>query len=130
MKPARIVQGLILLVHALVGWGLCGSIIAIGRTVTTMDSTLIAHAIGVPIIFSAVTRVYFRWFRYTTPRQTALAFVGTALLMDGGVIAPFLEKSFAMFASPLGTWIPLVLIFASTYLTGSYVTQRATARAM
>jgi hypothetical protein len=30
-----------------------------------------------------------------------------------------------MFVSPLGTWIPFVLIFASTYLTGVSVLKTA-----
>jgi len=37
------------------------------------------------------------------------------------VVATFIEKSYAMFASILGTWIPFALIFGSTYLVGVYV---------
>ncbi len=108
----------VLLVHALVGWALCGSIIGIGRSVTTMENTLIIHAIGVPIIFSLISLSYFRFFNYTTPLQTGLIFAGLAMLMDFFVIALFVEKSFAMFASVLGTWIPFSLIFLSTYVVG------------
>jgi hypothetical protein len=45
------------------------------------------------------------------------------MLVDGGVIAPFAEKSYAMFACLLGTWIPFALIFASIGLTGWLVTR-------
>jgi len=38
------------------------------------------------------------------------------MLLDASIIAPFAEKSFAMFASVLGTWIPFGLIFFATYL--------------
>ena len=108
----------VLLAHALVGWALCGSIIGIGRSVTTMENTLIIHAIGVPIIFSLLSLSYFRFFNYTSPVQTGVIFMGAAIVMDFVVIALFVEKSFAMFASVLGTWIPFSLIFLSTYGVG------------
>jgi hypothetical protein len=38
--------------------------------------------------------------------------------MDFFLVAMVINRSFEMFTSPLGTWIPFVLIFASTYLTG------------
>ena len=107
-----------ILTHAFVGWGLCGAIIGIGRNVTSMQVTLIVHAIGAPIIFAIITRIYFRWFRYTTALQTATAFIFFVILMDVMVVALLIEKSFEMFTSPLGTWLPFALIFASVYLTG------------
>ncbi len=119
MKTSAVTKGIVVLAHALVGWALCGSIIGIGRSVTTMENTLIVHAIGAPIIFGALAWVYTAKFHYTTPLQTAAIFAGTALLMDGGLIAPFVEKSFAMFADPLGTWIPLGLSFVSAYVVGT-----------
>ncbi len=113
----------VLLAHARVGWALCGSIIGIGRSVTTLENTLIIHAIGVPIIFSLLSLSYFRFFNYTTPLQTGFIFLATAMLMDFFVIALFVEKSFAMFTSVLGTWIPFSLIFLSTYGVGQFVTR-------
>jgi hypothetical protein len=112
---------LIFLIHALVGWGLCGAVIGIGRSVTSMENTLILHALAVPLIFSVLSLVYFRFFHFTTPIQTATLFTAFAILMDVFVIAMFVEKSFAMFASILGTWIPFGLIFTSTFLVGSWV---------
>jgi hypothetical protein len=61
--------------------------------------------------FALLSLLYFRRFACTTPLQTA-------------VVAPVFEKSYAMFASPLGTWIPFALIFAATYVTGSAVTRK------
>jgi hypothetical protein len=40
------------------------------------------------------------------------------IAMDFFVVAMLINRSFEMFASLLGTWIPFALIFASTYLTG------------
>ncbi len=108
----------VILAHGFVGWGLCGSIIGIGRGITSLENTLIAHAIGVPIIFGVVSSIYFKKFHYTTPLQTAGIYTLLAILLDLFVIAPLVERSFAMFASILGVWIPLALIFLSTYLVG------------
>lgn len=115
----------VLLIHGLIGWGLCGATIAIGRSLTTMETTLIIHAIAAPTFFALLTWFYTTRFHYTTPLQTAFIFLGIVMLMDAGVIAPFAEKSYAMFASLLGTWIPFTLIFASTYVTGWLVTRKS-----
>jgi hypothetical protein len=109
----------ILLFHAFFGWALCGVIIGIGRNVTTMQTTLIVHAIGVPIIFAVISFIYFKKFSYTTPLQTAFFFLFFVIFMDFFVVSLLIEKSFAMFTSPLGTWIPFLLIFLSTYVVGT-----------
>lgn len=109
----------VFLAHALVGWALCGAIIAIGRSLTTMENTLIIHALGVPVIFTAVSYSYFRFFHYSSPLHTAAWFTWFAIGMDFFIIATFVEKSYAMFSSALGTWIPFLLIWLSTYLTGT-----------
>ncbi|HYM70644.1 MAG TPA: hypothetical protein VEZ44_13695 [bacterium] len=89
-----------------------------------MRNTLIIHAIGAPILFSILSLVYFSVFAYTTPLQTAAIFVAVAVLMDFVVVARLIEKSFEMFKSVLGTWIPFALIFASTYLCGVYLVRK------
>ncbi len=85
-----------------------------------MESTLVIHAIAVPIVFAALSLVYFKRFSYTTPLQTAIAFLAFVVCMDVFLVALFVEKSFAMFTSILGTWIPFALIFLSTYLVGMW----------
>ena len=125
MDQIQIKKPMIILALALIGWALCGAIIWIGMAVTSMQNTLIIHAIGAPIIFGAIASIYFRAFNYTTPLQTAIVFVSVVVFMDVFVVAILIEKSFEMFASLLGTWIPWALIFASTYLTGLFATKRA-----
>ena len=115
----------VILVHALIGWALCGAIMWIGMAVTSEGITLIIHAIGAPVVFWAIASVYFRVFNYTTPLQTAIVFVSVVVFMDFFVVALLIEKSFDMFASLLGTWIPFALIFASTYLRGLFAAKRA-----
>ena len=73
------------------GCALCGALIGIGRTLTTLEATLIVHAIGAPLIFGGLALVYFRRFRYTTPLQIAIIFVVVVMLRDGTVVADLLE---------------------------------------
>jgi hypothetical protein len=75
-----------------------------------------------------VSLVYFKKFNFTTPLHTGLIFVAFVILMDFFVVAMLINRSFDMFASWLGTWVPFALIFLSTYMTGLYVRkQRAEA---
>jgi len=113
--PKKIV---IVLIHAFVVWALCGATIGIGRSITTMELTLIIHAIGALIFAALVSLIYCKKFNYTTPIQTAFIFLLFVIAMDGGLVAPVFEKSYEMFKSVLGTWIPFALIFLSTYVTG------------
>ena len=93
----------------------------VGMGITSLQTTLIAHAIGAPIIFAAVSWIYFRKFSYTTPLQTAIIFVAFVVVMDFFIVALLINRSFDMFLSWLGTWLPFALLFASTYVTGVYM---------
>jgi hypothetical protein len=110
-----------ILIHAFVGWAVCAATMGIGMTATSLQNTLIAHAIGAPIYFALVSLLYFKKFNYTTPLQTAMIFIGFVMVVDFFVVALLINRSLEMFASLLGTWIPFALIFASTYLTGLYI---------
>jgi hypothetical protein len=111
----------VILLLAFVIWALCGAIMGVGMAVTSEKNTLIAHAIGGPIIAALVSVFYFKRFNYTTPLQTAAIFLGFIIFMDVFVVSMLIMRSFEMFQSILGTWIPFTLIFISTYLTGTYV---------
>ena len=111
----------VILVHAFVGWMLCAATMGIGMAVTSLETTLIAHAIGAPIFFAIVSLVYFKKFNYTSPLQTATIFVAFVIAMDFFIVAMLINRSFEMFTSLLGTWIPFILIFTSTYLTGLFI---------
>jgi hypothetical protein len=91
----------------------------------SLEAALLIHAIGAPLGFAAISLFYFRRFAFTTPLQTASAFLGVVVALDLFLVAPFLEKSFAMFASPLGTWIPFALIFTATYVMGGVAAGRS-----
>jgi hypothetical protein len=115
---------LVILAHAIVGWALCFATMGIGLAVSTLQPTLIVHAIGAPIYFVGVSTVYFERFAYTSPLRTALAFTGFVVAIDFLLVALVINRSLAMFASPLGTWIPFALIFTATWVTGLLVTRR------
>ena len=119
MKTGKIIT---VLIHAFVGWALCAATMGIGMATTSPNNALIIHAVGAPIFFFVISFAYFKRFNYTSPLQTAIIFVGFVMVVDFFVVALLILKSLDMFASLLGTWIPFALIFASTYLTGSYMT--------
>lgn len=114
----------VVLAFALIAQLLCWAIMVIGQMVTSIENTLIAHAIGAPIIAIVVSSIYYKKFNYTTPLQTAIVFVSVVIAMDIFIVALLIEKSFEMFTSPIGTWIPISSIFLATYLTGLYVTRQ------
>ena len=119
-KSGAFYKTTIIIAHALAGWAYCGTLIAVGRQLFSLHTTLILHAIGAPAGFGLISHFYYRRFAYTNPAQTAAAFLGVVVGMDLLLVAPVFEKSYAMFSSVLGTWIPFALIFAATYLTGCY----------
>ena len=115
---------LIIIIHAFIGWLFCGMIMAIGMRYTSIDNTLVFHAIGAPIIFGVISYIYFKKFGFTNPLQTGMIFVFFIIFMDFFVVAMIIEKNFDMFKSLLGTWIPFVLIFLSTYFSGIMINKR------
>ena len=118
MRQLGLKQLSIIILLGALGWALCGAIMFIGMSVIDLQTTLIVHAIGAPIIFSLISLFYFTRYNFTTPLQTATAFFLIVILLDFFIVALIINRSFDMFRSPLGTWIPFGLIFLSTYLTG------------
>ena len=108
-------------VFAIVGWAVCAATIGIGFTLMTEREALVLHAIVAPIAFAGLSWLYFTRFAYTPPLTTALMFLTIVVVLDVFVVALFIEKSFVMIASVLGTGTPLILIFGSTWATGIFV---------
>lgn len=108
-------------VHAFIGWALCTATMVISMATTSIENALIIHAAGAPVIFTALSLSYFKKYNYTSPLKTALIFVGFVIFMDFFVVSMLVMKSFEMFTSLLGTWIPFALIFTSTLVTGLLV---------
>lgn len=125
-RPSTSVSGQrsVLLAHAFVSWALCTAAMMIPMALVSVEFALVVHAIGAPIFAGTVSWNYYRRFGYTTPIQTALTFVGFVIVVDFFLVALIIERSFEMFTSPLGTWIPFASIFAATYLMGRWVESR------
>ena len=104
---------------AIAGWAACGATLGIARAVAGIDVALLVHLAAAPLVGAAATRLVWRNPRHPGPLATAALVAGTPALLDGIVVAPFLERSFAMFASVLGTWLPLGLILAASFVTAS-----------
>ncbi len=107
-----------IVVFAVAGWALCAASIGVGFSVMTQTTALIVHAIVAPIVFTGLSWIYFTRFAYTTPLVTAALFLGIVAALDVVVVAAIILRSFAMFGSLLGSWLPFVLIFAATWATG------------
>ena len=119
-KPGRLLRTVVILAHAVVGWAYCGTIIGVGRQFLSIHTTLVLHAIGAPVGFALISIFYHRRYAFTSPMQTAAAFLGVVVFLDLFLAAPVFEKNYAMFSSVLGTWIPFALIFGATYLAGQW----------
>ena len=117
-QQKRVLNYLTVIGFGLVGQLGCWGLMIGGQAFTTIGNALIIHAMGAPIIFGLISYIYFRKFNYTSPRLTASIFLAVVASMDFFIVALLIERSFEMFFSPIGTWIPFTLIFTSTYLTG------------
>jgi hypothetical protein len=112
------VQVLIIVGHAVVGRALCGATMMLSMKTTSPQRALVIHAVAAPLIFVALSWVYFSQFGHTGPLVTAAIFVALVVLLDLLIVVPFIEKSFAMFRSFSGTWLPFALMFLATWITG------------
>jgi hypothetical protein len=112
------------LLFAFAGWAACGATMGIGMSLMHLDKLLILHVVAAPIYFGVVSLIYFRRWRHAGPLTTALIFVGFVLILDFFVVALIIYQSLDMFRSPLGTWLPFLLIFGTTWATGELMAKR------
>lgn len=121
-------KAIVIVVHAAVGWALCGATMGLGLAYGTETVALWVHGVAAPVFFAAVSWVYFRYFAYTPPAATAVLFLAVILVLDVVVVSLLIRHTFDMFESVPGTWLPLALIFAATWLTGSRMAPRPAPR--
>ena len=115
---------LVLFGLALAVWAFCGAIMGVGRAVTTLEITLAAHLVGAPLGAAVAAWAFYRLDGGVAPVTVAATFVGTALVLDAVLVAPVFEKSFEMFGSVIGLWLPLALIFLAAWAAGSWAERR------
>lgn len=113
-----------LAIHGVIGWAICGASIGIGRRWVSMDATLVIHAVVAPLVFGFLTWNHLRRHPHSRRGAIALTMLGIVVGLDALVVAPFFERSYAMFRSVLGTWIPFGSILASSYIVGRLMRPR------
>lgn len=121
MVSPKITKSFVILLHGFIIWSLCGAVMGVGMSTTSLNNALIIHAIAAPIIAILISTIYFKKFNYTTALQTAIIFVSIAILADIFIVSMLINKSFEMFESFIGTWLVFILIFIATYLTGKFI---------
>ncbi len=110
-----------LILLALVVWAACGGVIAIGRRVWTMQTTLVVHLFAAAAFAFAAAAVHAWFWPGFGALERAAATTGLIVALDALVVAPLFERSYAMFRSALGTWIPFAAIFLATWAAGQVV---------
>ncbi len=107
-----------LVVLALVLWGACGGVIAVGRRLWSIDTTLRVHLVVAPVLAFLVAVAHKELAPGFDPLLRAAAITVVVVLLDALVVAPLFERSYAMFRSFVGTWLPFVAIFAACWAVG------------
>jgi menaquinone-dependent protoporphyrinogen oxidase len=110
-----------LLWRPVAGWALCAGLMTLLVATAPLAWALAIHAIAAPLIFAAIARVYFRNRGAREPLATAIAWTSIVIGLDAVVVAGFVQRSVAMFASIAGTWLPLALIFLAVWGTGAVI---------
>jgi hypothetical protein len=107
------------LLHALIGWALCGAVMGIGMRLMPLQNALLVHLFAAPVIFAMVTLSYHKKAPSARPLWVAAGFTVFVMAMDFFLVAMVIQKSFAMFRSTMGTWLPFGMIFISSWRTGA-----------
>jgi hypothetical protein len=103
---------------AFVLWGACGAVIGIGRKLWSQDTTLRVHLVAAPVFAFFVAAVHTRLAPGFDQLTRALAMTSIIMGLDAFVVAPVFERSYAMFRSVIGTWLPFAAIFAAAWAAG------------
>ena len=120
-KKMDLRESLILIVHSVVIYFVCFAVMGISMATLTIDMALVAHAAAAPFVSAIFSYIYYKKFNYSSPIITAVAIVVTVILLDFFLTATIILQDYAMFYSPIGTWIPFALIFTAALIVGIYM---------
>jgi len=99
-------------------WGGCGAVMAAGRRLWTLDTALRVHLVAAPLIAFLLSALH----QWLAPEFSSLLratlMTGFVVILDALVVAPVFERSYAMFRSVIGTWLPFAVIFVASYAAG------------
>jgi len=102
----------------LVLWGACGAVMTLGRKLWSLEAALRVHLIAAPIFAFLVSTVHVWFAPDFNPTLRAALMAGLVIVLDAVVVAPIFERSYDMFRSAIGTWIPFILIFVASWAAG------------
>jgi hypothetical protein len=84
----------------------------------SIDTTLSLHLAAAPAIAYLAAAARRELAPQFDPLLRAAAITITVMLLDALVVAPLFERSYAMFKSLIGTWLPFVAIFVAAWAAG------------
>lgn len=90
-----------LIAHGFVGWAACGALMGGLLATASLNTALVAHAVGAPIIFAAVTAHLYLRSGGRPPIVAAATFTARVITLDALVVAWLVERSFAIFRACL-----------------------------
>lgn len=102
----------------LIAWAVCGSVMMVGRRLWGLETALRVHLAAAPIIAFLVSSIHTLLAPGFGTVLRAGVMTGLIMLLDAAVVAPLIERSFAMFRSVIGTWLPFVAIFLASLAAG------------
>ncbi|MHA2380316.1 MAG: hypothetical protein ACXADO_09680 [Candidatus Thorarchaeota archaeon] len=114
-------ESLILIAHAITIYFVCFAVMGAGMATLPIDTALIVHAAAAPFVSATFSFIYYKRFNYSSPLLTSAVVVSTVILLDFFLTATIILRDYAMFYSPIGTWIPFALIFSGAFLVGYYL---------
>jgi hypothetical protein len=104
----------------LVLWAVCGGVYAIGREIWPAEMPEAVRLVVAPAVASAVTVAH----KLLAPDFSALAraaFLGLIVAaLDALVLAPVVDRNYAMFRGALAAWLPLAAIVLASWTTGVF----------
>ena len=108
-----------LLAHGAAGWALCAAAITGFGGLAPGWLAVVLHVLAAPVVFAGVSYFYFRAPGARPPLVAALGFTVVVAALHAAVVAQYMLRSFDMFGSITGTWLPFALIFLATWATGA-----------
>lgn len=108
-----------LLAYGVLGWALCAAVTAALSQLTALGVTMVARAVLAPLVFLAISLLYFRPRGAREPLPTALSWLAILAVLDSAVVAGAVSDGLSRFTSILGAWLPYSLVFLATWLTGA-----------
>jgi len=117
-KGSEMKKSIVFLLHALAGWIGCGAVMAVGMRLLSLQDALLVHLFAAPLIFALISLSYHKKAPSAHPLPVAAGFTVIVMAMDFFLVAMVIQKSFEMFRSTMGTWVPFGTIFISSWMTG------------